>query len=450
MAQINPLQPPINYMGMMGGAQDPGQALVQGLEIGRFIRENRLKRQEAEQAQQLREQYAADLQAAFSKGDQRSFAELLAKYPGQEKALSAVMQGMDRVKIDNEFRQGAEISTALENNAPDIAESRLTQIIEARRNAGEDTELYEDILTAVQRGKETGDFSAAKSITNFSLSLVNPEKYKKMVEAGTRAKPDEAGFRPVTAADRKAFADAGSPLPAGVPFQIGPKGEIKEVTRGPLVTIDQGKRDTMALKELDVPRAKEFSDAASSARKLANDSRVIANLLKNASGGRVIKLTTELARDFGLESETVTANDLVNSLATRGAVQIRAPGSGATSDLEFRSYLQAFPSLANSARGRELMARYAEAFAKRSARLADHARKLIREDRYTEEEIARFDDTLGPLLDKDFYDFVGAGPRSGVPAYQGRQSAVPSAMGQATDRAAPPMPSGFRILGVER
>jgi hypothetical protein len=88
----------------------------------------------------------------------------------------------------------------------------------------------------------------------------------------------------------------------------------------------------------------------------------------------------------------VTANDLANALTTRGAVQIRAPGSGSTSDIEFKSYLQAFPSLSNSEAGRELMAKYAESFAKRSARLADHARKLIREDKYSEEEIARFDE----------------------------------------------------------
>jgi hypothetical protein len=135
-------------------------------------------------------------------------------------------------------------------------------------------------------------------------------------------------------------------------------------------------------------------------------------------------MSTDLARSLGFETETVTANDLVNALATRGAVQIRAPGSGATSDLEFKSYLQAFPSLSNSDSGRQLMAKYAEAFAKRSARLADHARKLIREDRYSEEEIARFDESLGPVLDEDFYNFArSAGPRRpGVSQYPGRET----------------------------
>jgi hypothetical protein len=63
------------------------------------------------------------------------------------------------------------------------------------------------------------------------------------------------------------------------------------------------------------------------------------------------------------------------------------------------------------------MAKYSEAFAKRYAKLADHARKLIRDDKYSEEEIARFDESLGPMLGKDFYDFK-VGKRAGVQQYQ--------------------------------
>jgi len=63
------------------------------------------------------------------------------------------------------------------------------------------------------------------------------------------------------------------------------------------------------------------------------------------------------------------------------------------------------------------MAKYADAFAKRSAKIADHARKLIRSDTYSEEEIARFDESLGPVLAKDFYESVNTGPRANVPRY---------------------------------
>jgi hypothetical protein len=63
--------------------------------------------------------------------------------------------------------------------------------------------------------------------------------------------------------------------------------------------------------------------------------------------------------------------------------------------------------LSNSAKGRELMAKYAEAFAKRSARLADHSRKLIREDKYTEEENARLKKMYANLaLDLDLAKYI--------------------------------------------
>jgi len=295
----------------------------------------------------------------------------------------------------------------------------LRQRAEAERNAGNTQEAQAYDLHA--RIAETGGPAGVKAVVDEVMVMGTTAFGKEWAEGILKLRETpEPGYRMLTA---KEVEDRG--LPAGS-YQISGKGEIKPVGREPLVKVDLGQqRDTLALKELDVPRAKEFSDAASSARKLANDSRVISNLLKGAGGGRLVKLTTELQRDLGFDTDRVSANDLVNSLATRGAVQIRAPGSGATSDLEFRSYLQAFPSLANSERGRELMAKYAEAFAKRSARLADHARKLIREDRYSEEEIARFDDSLGPILGEDFYELARPGRRPGVPQYR-PQGAAPT------------------------
>jgi hypothetical protein len=188
----------------------------------------------------------------------------------------------------------------------------------------------------------------------------------------------------------------------------------------------QGQRDTLALEKLDVPRAQEFSAAAASARALARDSKVIADLLKGKGGGATVKLTTDFAKTLGFETDTVRANDLANSLAIRGATQLRPPGSGSTSDTEFKAFVSAFPSLANSEGGRELMAKYADAFATRSAKLADHARKLIREDRYSEEEIARFDTSLGAILKDDFYKRPGTGAPVTITLPNGQRATFPN------------------------
>jgi hypothetical protein len=205
----------------------------------------------------------------------------------------------------------------------------------------------------------------------------------------------------------------------------------------------QGKRDDLSLRELDIPRAKEFSESAASARRFAADAEVISKLLKGKGGGTVVKVAADLARSFGLKSDTITANDLANSLSTRGAVAIRAPGSGSTSDIEFKAYLEAFPSLSNSEPGRDLMAKYAKEFSKRSSLLADHARKLIRDDRYSEEEIARYDESLGKVLNDEFYNFSKSPKRTSQPAAPSLSDIITPAATSAPVRATTSIDAGI-------
>jgi hypothetical protein len=146
-------------------------------------------------------------------------------------------------------------------------------------------------------------------------------------------------------------------------------------------------------------RVGEFSSAAGSARRFASDARNISQILKGKGGGEIVKLGTALAKDLGFSNESVTAQDLANSISTRGATTMRAPGSGSTSDIEFKAYVAAFPSLSNSEAGRDFMAEAADKFAERAAKLADYSMKLSREGKYSEEAIANFDKQLGSVLD---------------------------------------------------
>lgn len=146
-------------------------------------------------------------------------------------------------------------------------------------------------------------------------------------------------------------------------------------------------------------RVAEFSSAAASARRFASDAANINTILKGKGGGEIVKIGTALAKDLGLQSDQVTAQDLANSIAIRGATTMRAPGSGSTSDLEFRSYQAAFPSLSNSEAGRAFMASASTKFAQRAAKLSDYAMKLYREGKYSEEAIAAYDQSLGSVID---------------------------------------------------
>lgn len=441
---------PINYMAQIP-QPDLGRSLLSGLQLGSSIREMQEKRAATEQAQQAKQQYATDLQQVLQNPSMRAFNEFSLKYPQQREAVKDVASRFTEEQRDAEFNIGRDVAVSLENNNPDVALNIVNQAIEARKKSNLPTTVYDQIQQILSNSDDPDRVKKAQRQTNFSLTLLDPVKFGKVVESLEKQKltPDK-GFTILSETDR-----VSNKLPEGVyqkgptgeikllsapkeqfkvltpaevkseglppgSYQRGPTGEIKPVVREPLVSVkvgDQRQRDMTALKELDVPRAQEFSASAASARTLARDARVIANLLKGKGGGAAIKLGADVAKTFGFSTETVVANDLANSLAIRGATQLRPPGSGSTSDIEFKAFVSAFPSLANSEGGRELMAKYADAFAKRTAKIADHARKLIREDNYSEEEIARFDESLGPILAADFYDLSKQGRRANVPVY---------------------------------
>lgn len=162
-----------------------------------------------------------------------------------------------------------------------------------------------------------------------------------------------------------------------------------------------------AILKADSDRLDEYSASAASARKFAQTSRVINNILKNSGGGGLVKLGTETARFLGIQGGEVAANDLAESLNTRLATEVRMPGSGSTSNIEFEAYRQAGPSLRNSPEGREMMAQGAMKFAERQAKLADHARVLIRQGKYSDSAMQEYDEKLGSVLGEDFKKKLG-------------------------------------------
>ncbi len=332
------------------------------------------------------------------------FGGILAEMPGGKDVLEAAL------KVSAERRTAAMQPAALTKAKADADAA----VAEAQRKVAEaastpDRLKAEQDLRLAQIRKERADADVAAGTVQ-----------SRIAKAAEEAKP-APGFAIIPEAERASLG-----LPPGVYQRNLGTQKIEPVSKE-LVRIDMGQqRETLALKELDVPRAQEFSAAAASARTLARDSKVIADLLKGKGGGATVKLTADFAKTLGFESETVRANDLANSLAIRGATQLRPPGSGSTSDTEFKAFVSAFPSLANSEGGRELMAKYADAFATRSAKLADHARKLIREDRYSEEEIARFDTSLGAILKDDFYKRPGTGAPVTITLPNGQRATFPN------------------------
>jgi hypothetical protein len=172
---INPLQAPVNYMAMTPQV-DLGRSFS---EFGQVL----AQRRQQEQAQAVKQQFANDLQAAQTDGSQKAWLGMIAKYPQFREAFGDVRKGVGEDRINNEFTQGFEISNALENNAPEVAAQRVETIIAAKKNAGEPTKIYEDVLTSLQNGNIKG----AQSGVNFALTALDPDRFEKSVKAKTTA-----------------------------------------------------------------------------------------------------------------------------------------------------------------------------------------------------------------------------------------------------------------------
>jgi hypothetical protein len=196
--------------------------------------------------------------------------------------------------------------------------------------------------------------------------------------------------------------------------------QFKGIGKGPLVTVSPGDTE---LEKLDAKQVSAISDRVNSARTAANTANSIATLLKGKGGGEPVKIGANLAQTLGIQSETASANALAQALQVNAATQVRAAGSGSTSDLEFKSFLSVFPSLGNSEQGRQVMAQGLQAFADRDAAIERKARELLKAKTYSAGALAEFDASLGPVLDpKKFGDLSQFAVPSGGTAKPQRRS----------------------------
>jgi hypothetical protein len=172
---INPLQPPINYAGMVPQI-NIGQQFA---ELGQVLAE----RQKRVQAEKIKEEYKTDLEAAIANPTQETWSNMIAKYPQQREAFAEARKGYGDVAATNEFNQGFEVSMALENDRPEIARERLLNIIVARKDKNMPTGIYERTLDALV----AGNIKQAQAGVNYALSMADPDRFKKQVDARTAA-----------------------------------------------------------------------------------------------------------------------------------------------------------------------------------------------------------------------------------------------------------------------
>jgi hypothetical protein len=172
---INPLQPPINYAGMAPQVN----VAQQFAEFGQVL----IDRQKRVQAEKVKEEYKTDLEAAIANPTQETWSNMIGKYPQQREAFAEIRKGYGDIAATNEFNQGFEVSMALENDRPEIARERLLNIIAARKDKNMPTGIYERTLDALV----AGNTKQAQAGVNYALSMADPDRFKKQVDARTAA-----------------------------------------------------------------------------------------------------------------------------------------------------------------------------------------------------------------------------------------------------------------------
>jgi hypothetical protein len=450
---------PINYLAMMPRVDIPGA--IEG--FGEALQ----ARQQRKAAEELKVQYSTDLQQVLQNPSMRAFNEFALKYPSQREVIKDVAGRFSQEQLDSEFDVGAQIAVSLENQNPDVALNVVEKTIQARKTAGLPTTTYDQIQQILSNTEDPDRVNKAKAITNFSLTLLNPEKFGKVVQTLEAQEMRPGRVEEQTAKAKKAAVDANFAESQAVADLGLKKAQIEnyavdaEVARANLkinALNAQLKKEENVLKrqelnqklldaetELDDKLRKRVSDANNAFANFDNflntADRALAGWEKDKAGKIDIKkpkgyvesatgpISTRLPT---LSQDTADFEEQIESLKSQAFLsQVeKMKGLGALTEREGAALTAALTNMnlrqSPEQLGRNLL----------------EAQRLILKAR---DEAAR-KYGVGAAPDRP------AGPGGAAPA---QAPGVPSAMGTATDRAVAPtaaptaMPSGFRVLGRE-
>ena len=226
---------PINYMGMMP-RQDFGKRFLEGLQIGGALGELSQAEKQRTDAAALKVQYATDLEKVLQNPSMKAFNELALTYPTQREVIKDVAGRFTQEQLDSEFDSGAQVAVALENQNPDVALNILNKTIAARKQSNLPTTTQDQIQAILANTEDPDRVPKAQRLTNFALTLLNPEKFGKIVDNLSKLRPEE-GFSIIPEQERREIG-----LDPGVFQRNNKTGEIKPISKGPLVVVETGSK----------------------------------------------------------------------------------------------------------------------------------------------------------------------------------------------------------------
>jgi hypothetical protein len=227
---------PINYMQMMPQINIP--AAIEGFGEALQARRQRIAAEEA------KEQYKTDLQQVLQNPSMKAFDEFALKYPSQREVIKDVAGRFSQQQLDAEFDVGAQVAVSLENQNPDVALDIVQRTIQARKNAGLPTTTYDQLSQILSNTEDPDRVNKAKAITNFSLTLLNPEKFGKVVQT-----LEAQELRPEKVTEQRAKA-----LKAGVDADFAASQAVKDLALKQAQIDNYAQDQEIARKNLEIAK----------------------------------------------------------------------------------------------------------------------------------------------------------------------------------------------------
>jgi hypothetical protein len=447
---------PINYLAMMPQTNIP--AAIEGFGEALQARRQRIAAEEA------KAKYSTDLQTVLENPSMTAFNEFALKYPTQREVIKDVAGRFSQEQKDQEFNIGAQVAVSLENQNPDVALDIVERTIQARQNAGLPTTTYDQLSQILSNTEDPDRVKKAQAITNFSLTLLDPEKFGKVVQTF-----EAQEMRPERVSEQKSKA-----LKAGVEAKFADSQAVKDLA------LKQAQIDNYAV-DAEVARANLKINALNAQlKKEENDlkRREIEQKIDDAKVERDDKLRKKVS-----DANTAFANfDNFLNTADRalagwgrtkdGKVDITKPKGyveSATGPISTRLPTLSqdtadFEELIEVLKGQAFLSQIEKM--KGLGAMSDKEGDALRASltnlslRQSPEQLGRNLVEAQRLILKARNEAArkyGVGAEPDRPAGPGgaAPATVPSAMSQATQQAVTPgaapaaMPSGFRVLGRE-
>ncbi len=156
--------------------------------------------------------------------------------------------------------------------------------------------------------------------------------------------------------------------------------------KGPLVTVNNGQNSSKFVEKSDEAAAKRFDDivtAGQTAPQTMADMQQLLDLgaqIGTGKGAQVLAAIGPYADALGIKIDGLNDIQAYEAITSRLAPQMRAVGSGSSSDRDVAMFLQSLPNLRNTQGGNEIIANTMKAVSQNKINAAEIARQAQRGD----------------------------------------------------------------------